>query len=285
MHYADRLTQKIRETSPVCVGLDPVVGKLPAELSKDVKGVTTFCKGIIDAVKDAASCVKPQLAYFELLGWEGMKAFYDVCVYAKSKNLIVIADGKRNDIGTTCEAYADAYLGKASPIDALTVSPYLGSNGITPFIERCNKNSKGIYILVKTSNESAGELQDLPVGDESVHEHLAQLVESWGTGSLGQTSNLSAVGAVVGATYPEEMKYLRTLMPHIPFLIPGYGAQGGTAEDACRGFLADGTGAVVNSSRAILYASNGKDWGSAAQKAAVAMAEELKTALAKKTKR
>lgn len=263
----------------MCIGLDPQVGKLPEGITKDAKGVQDFCVGIIDAVADIAVCVKPQLAYFEVLGWEGMKVFWEICLHAKHRGLLVIADGKRNDIGTTCEAYADAYLSKDSPVDALTVSPYLGSDGIKPFMERCGKNDKGIFVLVKTSNPSSGELQDLPIGDEVVHEHMAQLVESWSTGYLGPESNLSAVGAVVGATYPEELKYLRTLMPHVPFLIPGYGAQGGTAGDVKHGFIADGTGAIVNSSRSIIYASGKKDWKEASKKAAEEMAEELKSNL------
>lgn len=280
MNYADRLQERINSTSPVCVGLDPVIDKLPEGVSKDVKGVSVFCHGIIDAVASTAACIKPQMAYFELLGWEGMKVFFEVCAYAQGKGLLVIADGKRNDIGSTCDAYADAYLGANSPIDALTVSPYLGSDGIKPFMKRCQENGKGIYVLVKTSNESSGELQDLPTGDEAVHEHLAQLVESWSTELLGE-KNLSSLGAVVGATYPEEMKYLRTLMPHVPFLIPGYGAQGGTAEDAAHGFLQDGTGAIVNAARSIIYASNGKDWADAASKAASSMSAELAGVLAK----
>lgn len=280
MHFADVLTARTKQTSPVCVGLDPQVSKLPEGLSKDPKGVLEFNKGIIDAVKDIAVCVKPQLAFFELLGWEGMKMFWETCDYAKSKGLLVIADGKRGDIGSTCEAYADAYLSKESPVDALTVSPYLGSDGIKSFLERCAGNDKGIFVLVKTSNPSSGELQDLPVGDEVVHEHVAQLVESWGAQHLGPKTSLSFVGAVVGATYPEEMKYLRTIMPHIPFLIPGYGAQGGTAGDAKFGFIPNGTGAIVNSSRGIIYASSKSDWKDAAQKAAEDMARELKAALA-----
>jgi len=279
MHFADALTAVTRSRSPVCVGLDPQLEKLPVDLPKDIEGVLTFSKGVIDAVKGTACCIKPQLAYYELLGWEGMKAFWDICYYAKSQNLLVIADGKRNDIGSTCEAYADAYLYEGSPVDALTVSPYLGSDGIRPFIERCKKNDKGIFVLVKTSNPSSIEIQDLPVGDEAVHEAVAQLVEGWGTEILGDESSFSAVGAVVGATYPEEMKYLRTLMPHIPFLIPGYGAQGGTAADAARGFVPDGTGAIVNASRSIIYASSGPDWKEAAGKAAEEMAREIKIAL------
>jgi len=280
MHYADRLTEKIKASSPVCVGLDPVIETLPEGLSKDLVGMKEFCLGIIDAVKSTASSVKPNLAFFERHGWQGMKVFFEVCEHAQKQDLIVIADGKRNDIGTTCDAYADAYLGKDSPIDALTVTPYLGSDGITPFIQRCKENDKGIYILVKTSNESSGEIQDLPVGDEYLHEHLAQLVESWATNILGEVSSLSAVGAVVGARYPEEMKYLRTLMPHVPFLIPGFGSQGGTAEDAAKGFLPNGTGALVNASRSIIYASSDTDWAEAAAKAVLAMKEDLAKALA-----
>lgn len=274
MHFADALQTKIKESSPVCVGLDPVLEKLPDGIEKSVSGIKEFCIGIIDSVKNTASCIKPQLAYFEIHKWEGMKVFWEVSEYAKKQGLIVIADGKRNDIGSTCDAYADAYLFKGSPIDALTVNPYLGSDGIKPFIERAEKNEKGLFILVKTSNASSGELQDLPIGDEALHEHLAQLVESWGAQHIGST-NLSLIGAVVGATYPEELKYLRTLMPHIPFLIPGYGAQGGTATDIKHGFLPDGTGAIVNASRSILFASSKKDWKDAAAKAASEMAKEL----------
>jgi orotidine-5'-phosphate decarboxylase len=279
MHFADALIAATRDRSPLCVGLDPNLSLLPEGIDRDDKGMLTFCKGIIDAVKSTAGSVKLQLAYFEVLGWEGMKVFWDSARYAKEQGLLVIADGKRNDIGPTCEAYADAYLFPESPIDALTVSPYLGSDGINPFIDRCVKNDKGIFVLVKTSNPSSGELQDLPAGDEVVHEHLAQLVESWGAQHLGD-QNLSCIGAVVGATYPEELKYLRTLMPHIPFLIPGYGAQGGTAEDVKYGFVG-GIGAVVAASRSIIFASKNKDWKEAAGKAAKEAIEELQRVLGK----
>lgn len=279
MHFADSLAEKIKNSSPICVGLDPSLSKLPEGITKDAEGVIMFGKGIIDAVKGIAAAVKPQMAYYEVLGWPGMKVFFETCEYAKKQGLIVIADGKRNDIGSTCEAYAEAYLSSGSPIDALTVSPFLGSDGVNPFIERSIRNEKGIYVLVKTSNPSSGELQDLPVGDEVVHEHLAQLVESWSTKAIGQ-GNLSAVGAVVGATYPEELKYLRTLMPHVPFLLPGYGAQGGTAENCVPGFLPDKTGAIVVAARSIIFASKGKDWRDAARIAAEKMKEELSKVLA-----
>lgn len=275
MHFADSLTAAAKAKSPVCVGLDPNTDKLPEGISQDAAGVLEFSKGIIDAVKDIACCVKPQMAYFEVLGWEGMKVFWEVCAYAKENDLIVIADGKRNDIGSTCEAYADAYLNELSPIDALTVSPYLGSDGINPFIERCTQNNKGIFVLVKTSNPSSGELQDLPCGDEVVHEHMAQIVEGIAAQHIGTESSLSCIGAVVGATYPEELTYLRTLMPHVPFLIPGYGAQGGKAKDVAGGFIPNGTGAIVNSSRGIIFASSGKDWKEAAEKAAEDMKSDL----------
>ncbi len=276
MHFADRLTAAIKEKSPVCVGLDPDVSKLPEGISHDADGVLTFSKAIIDAVKGSASVIKPQLAFYEVLGWEGMKVFWDVCAYAKKQNMIVIADAKRGDIGSTCEAYAEAFLFEDSPVDAVTVNPYLGSDGITPFIERAAKHEKGLYVLVKTSNPSSGELQDLPIGDEVVHEHLAQLTESWAAQHIGPETNLSFIGAVVGATYPEELKYLRTLMPHVPFLIPGYGAQGGTVDDVKHGFLPDGTGAIVSSSRGIIFASKGADYAEVAQKAATEMAAALK---------
>ncbi len=279
MHFADALTTKVKEVGPVCVGLDPVLSKLPEGIEKTPAGVKKFCIGILDAVQGNASCIKPQLAYFELLGWEGMKVFFEVCSAAKERGFIVIADGKRNDIGTTCEAYAEAYLGKEQPIDALTVSPYLGSDGIKPFVEQCIKNDRGIFILVKTSNPSSGEIQDLPVGDECVHEHLAQLVESWAMHATGKLSNLSCIGAVVGATYREELTYLRTLMPHVPFLLPGYGAQGATAEDCAPGFLRDGTGAIVNAARSIIYASAGKDWQEAAKIATLEMRSALQKAI------
>jgi len=281
MHFADALTERVRRTSPVCIGLDPDLQKLPTGIEKDPAGVLTFCKGIVEAVKDTASCVKLQLAYFEVLGWEGMRTFWELCTYAKEQGLIIIADGKRGDIGPTCEAYAEAYLYEGSPIDALTVNPYLGSDAVKPFLDRC-KNGKGIFILVKTSNPSSGELQDLAVGDEVVHEHLAQLVESWGASYLGPNTNLSCVGAVVGAAYPEELKYLRTLMPHCPFLMPGYGAQRGTAEDVKHGFIPDGTGAIVSASRSIIFASSGTDWKEAAREAAQKMAADIRSALGEK---
>lgn len=275
MHFADALTERIRQTSVVCVGLDPAIAKLPLGIEKDVGGLRMFCVGIIEAMEGVASCIKLQLAFFEVHRAEGIALFWEMASLANARGFVVIADGKRGDIGSTCEAYADAYLGGGSPIDALTVNPYLGSDGIAPFITRCAKNDKGIFILVKTSNPSSGELQDLPFGDATVHEHLAELVEGWGESYRGPAAHLSCIGAVVGATYPEELTYLRSLMPHAPLLIPGYGAQGGTAKDVRGGFLPGRRGAIVAASRSIIYASDGADWKAAARSAAQTMAAEL----------
>src|SRR3989338_5111536 len=282
MHFADAFTERIQKTSPVCVGLDPLLTHLPKSIDKTPAGILAFNKGIIDAVKDIAACIKPQIAFYEVFRSIGIDVFWETCAYAKKQGLLVIADIKRGDIGSTCEAYADAYLSTESPCDAVTVNPYLGFDGVLPFLERCMKNDKGMFVLVKTSNPSSGELQDLPVGDEVVHEHLAGLVSTWGMECCGPVSHLSCVGAVVGATYPEELKYLRSLMPNTPFLIPGFGAQGGTAKDVKNGFLSDGTGAIVNSSRGIIYASSGADWQEAARKAAEKMSTELQEILKKK---
>lgn len=302
MNFADALTQKIIEKkNPSCVGLDPRLNQIPdfileknkEQFGETIKAVAAtileFNIHIIDAVKDIVPAVKPQIAFYEQYGAEGLWAFDATCRYAQDQGLLVIADGKRNDIGSTCEGYADAFLGevevfgkkeRAFHADALTVTPYLGSDGIKPFTKRCKDFDKGIFVLVKTSNPSGGELQDLPVGDEVVHEYLAQLVEGWGTDLIGQ-SGLSSVGAVVGATYPEEAKFLRTLMPHALFLVPGYGAQGGGAEDARPCFLPDGRGAIVNSSRGIIFAYQKdekyqpENYADAARDAAVTMKKDL----------
>lgn len=275
MHFADALTERIRKTSPLSVGIDPQIDHLPDGLSKDVAGVREFARGIIDAVADIAACVKLQLACYELLRSDGIRLFWELAAYAKERGLIVIADGKRNDIRSTAKLYAEAYLGKESPIDALTVNPYLGADSIQPFIEHCVQNDKGIFVLVKTSNPGSSDLQDLPVGGVKLHEHLAEIIQHLGMSHLREKSHLSFVGAVVGATYPEELRYLRSLMPNIPFLIPGFGAQGGTADDVRHGFLANGTGAVVHATRSVMYASHGKDWQERAQESANRIARAL----------
>jgi orotidine-5'-phosphate decarboxylase len=281
--FIEKLIKGITEkNNPTVVGLDPKIEYVPEyikekffkEIGYGIKGATqailTFNKAIIDAVYDIVPAVKPQIAYYEMYGIEGLKVFNETIEYAKSKNLLVIADGKRNDIGSTAEAYSSAFLGKTSiteeicqsvfDADALTVNPYLGYDGIKPFIEDCKKYNKGIFILVKTSNKSSGQIQDLLTHHgKSIYEIIAEYVEEWGESLRGQ-SGYSSVGAVVGATYPNQAKILRKLMRHAYLLVPGYGAQGGTARDVVHCFNPDGLGAIVNASRSIMCAYQNSKW-------------------------
>ena len=267
-HFADRLSYRIREcASPVLVGLDPRYEQLPAGLRSDgaslsqmAHAYTEFCRGIIDVVATLVPAVKPQAAFFEQLGPAGMRSLGDVIHYATSKGLIVVLDGKRNDIGSTAAAYARAYLGSTasgadSPwgADALTVSPYLGEDSLQPFIDVAVERSAGIYVLVKTSNPGGGMLQDLTSDGSTVYQHVASYVESLSAEHAGN-SGYGPIGAVVGATYPEQLAELRAAMPHTPLLVPGYGAQGGGARDVAAAFDRDGLGAIVNNSRGIIFA-------------------------------
>lgn len=297
----DALIQKIKETNNVTVaGLDPKLDYIPAfiknaayeQYGKTLMGAAEalfrFNKGLIDALSGIVPAVKPQCAYYEMYGWPGVKAFYDTVAYAKSKGLYVIADGKRNDIGSTMECYARAFLGEttvedeiftAFGADALTVNGYLGTDGIAPLLSICKQSDKGIFVLVKTSNPSSGELQDQHIADETVFEKMGTMCEQWGSGAMG-ASGYSAVGAVVGATYPEQLKQLRQKLPHTFFLVPGYGAQGGAAKDVAGAFDQNGMGAVVNSSRAIMcaYQKGGydeKDYAQAARDEAIRMRDEI----------
>lgn len=300
-NFADQLTNRIHEIeNPTVVGLDPRLNLIPDFIRANAIeefGSTTeaaahaifvFNKGIIDAVCDLVPAVKPQIAFYECYGYHGFKAYEETVKYAHEKGLLVIGDAKRNDIGTTAEAYAAGHLGtvelfgsqtKVIDADALTVTPYLGTDGITPFTKVCQSLGKGIFVLVRTSNPSADELQGLTVGDELLDERVATLVEGWGRGLIGK-NGFSSVGAVVGATYPEEAKALRNIMPHQIFLVPGYGAQGGDAESVRNCFYKNGTGAVVNSSRDIIFAyskkgRSGEAYAEAAREAALAMKADL----------
>lgn len=281
--FIDRLIENIQEkNNPTVVGLDPKIEYIPAfikekafkEFGVNLKGaseaIIQFNKMIIDSIYDQIPAVKPQLAYYEMYGVDGIYAFDETCKYAKSKGLIVIADGKRNDIGSTAEAYSKAFLGstvidreikqKAFDVDALTVSPYLGVDGIKPFVEDCINNEKGIFVLVKTSNKSSGQLQDLVTQyGKSIYEVVAEYVNEWGrpvTGKYGYSS----VGAVVGATYPNQAKLLRSIMKNAYILVPGYGAQGGTARDCANSFKKDKMGAIVNASRSVMCAYMSDLW-------------------------
>jgi len=293
-HFADRLLAAIeKKSSPVCVGLDPVYDRLPEDLKRkfnrefdgQIEAIKSFCLTLLELSAPYVPVVKPQSAYFEVYGYLGVAA-YEACVdRARELGLVVIGDVKRNDIGSTAAAYAQGHLnnGPGSP-DGVTVNGYLGRDGITPFIEQATVEGKGLFVLVRTSNPSARELQDLEVKDgRKVYEHMAALVASLGAGSVG-ACGYSNVGAVVGATYPDEARALRQLMPQQLFLVPGYGAQGGTAADAAASFKADGTGAIVNASRSVIFAYNekqyaGTDWKHAIESAAKAFAKDIATAV------
>lgn len=257
MHFADLINASVQEKkSVVCLGIDPHWGKIPEHLKKEGSPDETLLKffiPIIDACAEHIACIKPQIAFFEQFGSIGFNAFEKICMYAKSKELPVIVDAKRGDIGSTAEAYAEAFLGKNRPYDALTVNPYMGEDTLTPFAQKAQENEKGIFVLVKTSNPGSGDLQDLPVGDEMLFERVARMTARIGSQDLN-TDQMSSIGAVVGATYPEDISLLRQDMPSQIFLIPGYGAQGGSAEDLRPAFYEGGKGGVVNSSRGILFA-------------------------------
>lgn len=301
MNFSDRLIAAIKaKNSAVCVGLDPQLKKLPAFFLKQAaseygetleaaaNAYLEFNKGIIDTVADLVPAVKPQFAFYEELGHHGLWALEETCKYAQSKGLLVVGDAKRNDIGSTAEAYAKLLGGvevfgqeQKSALDALTVNAYLGLDGISPFLKTCDRYGKGIFVLVRTSNPSSGDLQSRVTADEklSVAELMAHFVESWGSDLVGE-SGYSAVGAVVGATHPQEAARLRAIMPQSFFLVPGYGAQGGTAEDVKDCFDEQGLGALVVSARGILYAfaeaeTSGEDFAEQARRATVKMNEEL----------
>ncbi len=284
----DKLTRKIAATgNPIVVGLDTAPQYLgDYEILKGNKYATAmavfeFNASIIDAIKDIVPAVKVQIAYYEAMGTAGMKAFADTVKFAKKAGLVVIADAKRNDIGATAKQYADAFFGGDFDSDFVTVNGYLGTDGIKPFL---GNNKKGIFVLVKTSNPSGGELQDMKLENgRTVYEQMATLVKEWGADSRGRCG-FSNVGAVVGATYPEQARQLRKLMPHTFFLVPGYGAQGGGADDAVAGFDAKGRGGIVNSSRGIICAYlqdkyKGMDPASAARAAVIDMSEDIAGAL------
>jgi orotidine-5'-phosphate decarboxylase len=231
-------------------------------LEEAAAGVEQFCRKVVDVVAPIVPAVKPQAAFFEILGPSGMQAYAAVVDHARRAGLVVIGDAKRNDIGSTAEAYATAFLGAVDlggtvhrpfPVDALTVNGYFGTDGIRPFLNAAGENGTGLFVLLKTSNPSAGEIQDLEAGGEKVYEHMAGRIASWGADLMGERG-YSAVGAVVGATYPRIGAALRERLPSTLFLVPGFGAQGGKADDLKPLFDRNGLGAVVNSSRGVLFA-------------------------------
>ncbi len=271
----DQLVAKIKKTqAPIVVGLDPMLNYIPEQVQKkafEEKGETLagaaeaiwqFNKAIVDTIYDLIPAVKPQIAMYEQFGVEGVIVFKKTVDYCKEKGLVVIGDVKRGDIGSTSEAYAVGHLGKVQvgsqtyagfDEDFATVNPYLGSDGVKPFIKVCKENNRGIFVLVKTSNPSSGELQDKLVDGKPLYELVGKMVDEWGSDCIGE-SGFSEVGAVVGATYPEQGRILRAIMPKTYILVPGYGAQGGKGKDLVHFFNEDGLGAIVNSSRGIIAA-------------------------------
>ena len=296
----DKLIEGIIATqNPTCVGLDTLFDYLPDDMKagansfEDVaERVLEFNKNLIDNICDIVPSVKVQIAYYEMYGVAGMKAYFETLKYAAQKGLVVIADAKRNDIGSTASCYAKAFLGNtqvnekeiaAFPSDYVTVNGYLGSDGIVPFVEQCEKNDKGIFVLVKTSNPSGAEIQNMKLENgQYMYEYVGGLVEKWGESTVGKYG-YSAVGAVVGATHPTEAARLREILPHTFFLIPGYGAQGGNAEMLKSCFAANGLGGVVNNSRGILcaYKKNGGTYTEAARAACIAMQKDLSSVIGK----
>jgi orotidine-5'-phosphate decarboxylase len=257
--FSDRLAEAVeRRRSQLVVGLDPVLARLPAAVDGDVEA---FCFGIVDAVAGHAVAVKPQSAFFEALGHEGVRSFERVCAYARASGLLVIADVKRGDIGSTARAYAEAYIPLA---DAVTVNPYLGRDSLEPFAEVCLREAAGLFCLVKTSNPGGADVQDLRLEDGRLLWHrVAELVRELGEQLVGE-GGMSSVGAVLGATFPSDVAEARRLLPQTPFLLPGVGAQGGRLEDLRAAFAAGPASALVSASRSVIYASSGPDWSEAA---------------------
>ena len=281
MNFADQLVKEIEtKDSRVCVGLDSDFAKLPKEYSDwadKAEAVFDFNKNIIDSVKEDCVIVKPNLAFYLSLGDDGWKALKKTIGHAKTEGLLTIVDCKANDIGNTAEAYAKAFFDDLEA-DAITVNPLLGTDSVMPFLKYCAKD-KGIFVLARTSNASANELQDLKAGErENVSAEIAKKIAGWGEYGLGE-KGYSSVGAVVGATFPEEAKKLRRIMPKQFFLVPGYGAQGADAKAISSFFNKNGLGAIVNSSRGIIFASGGKDFAEKAGSEAAKMRKEINKAI------
>src|SRR5918995_7220990 len=288
--FADRLAEAVeRKRSQLVVGLDPRLDLLPVELRGEAvlgrgeaaNAVARFCCGIVDAVGPYVVAVKPQAAFFEALGADGIGALERVCSYARAAGLLVIADGKRGDIGSTARAYAAAYLeprtGAEAVADALTVNPYLGRDSLEPFLAACRREGAGLFCLVKTSNEGGADVQDLALRDgHPLWQHIAGLVGEWGEDLVGERG-LSSVGAVVGATHPRAVGEARRILPRAILLLPGVGAQGATPADVARAFTSGPASALVTVSRAVMYASrhSNADWRTAAGSEAARLKTEV----------
>lgn len=281
-NFADRLLAAVREKgAPVCVGLDPVYDRLPDELKDDalvgvqrVDAIWEFCIGVLEAAAAHVPAVKIQSAYFEVYRQHGVAMYYKLVRRARELGLLVIGDVKRNDIGSTAAAYAEAHLAGEQAPDAVTVNGYFGADGLAPFVDVARDTGRGVFVLVRTSNPSAGQVQDFAdAAGTKLYEHVAASLAALGDGDgLCGRGGYSCVGAVVGATWPAEAKALRELMPRQVFLVPGYGAQGATAADCAAGFKSDGTGAIVNASRSVIYAHQRDEYAGVPWRHAVAAA-------------
>ena len=292
MNASDRLIQAIGKTgNPTAMGLDTQISHLPEEFlaagaennAQRSAAILRYNAALLELMQGIIPCVKVQVAYYEQLGLQGMFAFAQTLRMARAQGYVTIADVKRNDIGATSEAYARAYLTPGADFEAdfVTVNGYLGVDGIKPFTDLCAEYEKGLYILVKTSNPSSGQLQDKKIGRKTVYETMADLVMEWGAGLVGECG-YSSIGAVVGATYPEQGTALRARMAQTPFLVPGYGAQGAGGAELKGCFDADGRGAVVNASRSLLAAhkkAEGTPWRDAVMAEAVRMRGDIMGAL------
>jgi orotidine-5'-phosphate decarboxylase len=293
VNFADRLAESVeRKGSALCVGLDPRIELLPPELVRGLKpgragrarAYERFCEGLIDAVADEAVAVKPQVAFFEALGGYGLTALEHVCQVAAERGLIVIADAKRGDIGSTAEAYAEAWLaprdGGRPVADAVTVNPYMGGDSVDPFLAACGQGA-GLFVLARTSNPGADDLQQQMLADgRPVWERTAELIAGWGAGLIGECG-LSSVGAVVGATHPEAVERARELMPAQVLLLPGVGAQGGSAADLAAAFRDHPAGGLVVAARSVIYAWRDRrgDWQQSVRAAAAELRQATPTAL------
>ncbi len=291
-NFADRLTEAIDARSPVCVGIDPIYDKLPASLRRNgaeeqarIEAISGFSRGVLDAVAPIVPAVKFQIAYFEVYRDKGVKLYFDLVAAAKRAGLIVIGDVKRGDIASTASAYAAGHLGHPQAPDAITVNSYFGSDGLEPFVSAARDSGSGLFALVRTSNPSAAAIQDFADGaGKRLYEHVAECIAALGgrEGLVG-SRGFSCIGAVVGATYPDQARKLRKIMPQQIFLVPGYGAQGATAADCAAAFHTGGTGAIVNASRSVIYAGSrgteGDDWKSAVAQAARTFADDIAAAV------
>ena len=272
MHFGDELISRVRTLgNPLCVGIDPYLDRIPALFgpSGSAEAVEAFGCAIVERVAGRVAVVKPQIAFFEQLGWPGMRALEAVVRRARESGLLVLLDAKRGDIGSTADGYVAAYLGENAPleVDAITLNPYLGLDTLEPFAAAAEKNGRGLFVLAKTSNPGSGDLQDLDVGGEPVYQRVAASLAPLAERLRGPGSGWSSLGVVVGATWPEQHQAVRKLLPNAIFLVPGYGAQGGGAQQAVGGFVAGPKGlegGVVNSSRGVLY-PKGADTGDVGQ--------------------